>query len=446
METQSHPCITFIADSNRSRITNHLREELKENPITETQNIYVTSDLVKLIKQAKTPDQKKTDLTIIMMGTNDVREGLGHQAEANIKELAEIMDQDTTIATEIPPIEIGRKGGEVYEEAKTQRGNLNKTIRKYFKNVAKQTETNIQQYAEGTMLDKGGFHLTPEGGRQVAEIIAQTVKATIENITKKPQTETQTPNTHSHKRTETPTETLTIPPGIGCHVIGKKGKTISDIKARNHVNIQTGNTNKDDQTELTITGNKKDIQSAIREISEIIDKHLDRQKTNETRKQEEGRKICRFFQEGYCKFGGECWQTHTSESRTDDRPRPNQSPQRKKTRPIYRDPNQNLNRPNRSRSRDARYTPKKPRQESPHQYNRQEHTRQEYRRQESPHHRRRENPNQHRENPNQHRENPNQHRENPNQQRENPNQHRDERNLMSNISDLVGRYLQGERN
>jgi hypothetical protein len=206
-------------------------------------------------------------MTIIMMGTNDVREGMGHQAEANIRHLAGIMDQETTIVAEIPPIEIGRKGGEEYEEAKTQRGNLNKAIRKHFKHIVSQTETNIRQYADGTMLDRGGFHLTSEGGRQVAETIAKTTREVISKINMKPQYKTQTPNTSSYKKIETATETLTIPPGIGCHVVGKKGRTISEIKARNHVNIQTGNPNKDDETTLIITGNKYDIQSSIRDIN-----------------------------------------------------------------------------------------------------------------------------------------------------------------------------------
>ena len=53
----------------------------------------------------------------------------------------------------------------MYEEIRTQRGNINKAIRKHFKRVVKQTETNIAQCNEGTVLEQDGYHLTTKGGQ-----------------------------------------------------------------------------------------------------------------------------------------------------------------------------------------------------------------------------------------------------------------------------------------
>ena len=72
--------ISFIANSNRKHITRHLQEHLQEHDIIENTNIYQTRDLMDLIL----PSLPKTDLTIVMMGTNDVRLGRGGTAMDNL--------------------------------------------------------------------------------------------------------------------------------------------------------------------------------------------------------------------------------------------------------------------------------------------------------------------------------------------------------------------------
>ena len=82
------PSVTFVADSNRKTITRPLRESLSNYNINEINDIYTTTDLLNRLKQKKIPI---ADMTIIMMGTNDIRNGLSATANKNMGEMAELL-------------------------------------------------------------------------------------------------------------------------------------------------------------------------------------------------------------------------------------------------------------------------------------------------------------------------------------------------------------------
>ena len=109
---------------------------------------------------------------------------------------------------------------------------------------------------------------------------------------------------------------MIIPPGIGKHIIGKKGKTITEIKSRNHVQITTGEPRQDGETMLTITGNTKDKNQAITEITELITKHLEKDAINNEMKSKNQGNICKYYIEGLCKYGDKCWRDHPQTQHT----------------------------------------------------------------------------------------------------------------------------------
>ena len=169
-----------------------------------------------------------------MMGTNDARKHKGEEAEANLKAIVENMNTVRTLIAEIPPIEIGRRGDEEYEEIyRTQRGNINRAIRKHFKRVVKQTETNIAQCNEGTVLELDGYHLTTKGGQLVANLIANGAQEAIRGQ-RTPKTQAENQYEPQAEPQNKKTQTIIIQPGIGRHVVGKKGKMIAEIKSRNN--------------------------------------------------------------------------------------------------------------------------------------------------------------------------------------------------------------------
>ena len=92
----------------------------------------------------------------------------------------------------------------------------------------------------------------------------------------------QTSETTTHDKpnetSENITQTITIPPGIGRHVVEKKGKMVTEIKTQNNVEIHTSTPNRKDETLMAITGKERHIRRAINEITDIINEHLNRQK------------------------------------------------------------------------------------------------------------------------------------------------------------------------
>ena len=179
--------------------------------------------------------------------------------------------------------------------------------------MVKQTETNIAQCNEGTVLEQDGYHLTTKGGQLVANLIANGAQEAIRGQrTSETQAESQyepqaEPQAESQNKK---TQTIIIPPGIGRHVVAKKGKIITEIKSRNNVEIHTGTPNDLDETLIAITGKEKLVTQAINEINDIIEQHLERQKEQKERQQERTGTVCRHFMKGSCRYGSGCWQLH----------------------------------------------------------------------------------------------------------------------------------------
>jgi polyribonucleotide nucleotidyltransferase len=141
------------------------------------------------------------------------------------------------------------------------------------------TSFNVEQYKKGNILGEDGYHLTEEGGKKIADFIAAATEQMT--TTKKPTTRytnKTTMNPNQNAETRQTTQSMTIPPGIGRHVIGKQGKTITELKTRNKVEIQTDQPNQDDETILKIKGKKEKINTAIEDIKRIIEEHLERQR------------------------------------------------------------------------------------------------------------------------------------------------------------------------
>ena len=69
-----------------------------------------------------------------------------------------------------------------------------------------------------------------------------------------------------------------MPPGIGRHIVGKQGRKINEIQAKNKVDIRTGQPNKFDETKLTINGKPNNVREAIEDITKIINEHLEKKR------------------------------------------------------------------------------------------------------------------------------------------------------------------------
>ena len=105
-------------------------------------------------------------MTIIMMGTNDIRNGLSAPANKNMGEMAELLKNklNTTIMAHIPPLDIGTQGTEQHEDMQVDRGIYNRTITSNFNKNVKMTDLVKEQKRDGSILSQDGLHLTKKGG------------------------------------------------------------------------------------------------------------------------------------------------------------------------------------------------------------------------------------------------------------------------------------------
>ena len=96
------------------------------------------------------------------------------------------------------------------------------------------------------------------------------------------------------------------PTHLARHAIGKGGATLNDVKKKHHVQIHT--TNKEEGCSFAITGEPQNIKAARDDLQKII------QSAERKTRRKDGRKVCRFYLAGKCKFGTECRNEHPGEA------------------------------------------------------------------------------------------------------------------------------------
>ena len=114
------------------------------------------------------------------------------------------------------------------------------------------------------------------------------------------------------------TQIVVIPPSIGKHVVGKKGKTITAIQKKYNVEIKTAPPREDDETLISITGPSQQNKKAEAEIIDIILNQLEGEKQTKSKREDHEGNICRFDQEGKCRYGVKCWRIHLPKHDTKD--------------------------------------------------------------------------------------------------------------------------------
>ena len=383
--------INLVADSNRKTIIEPLRKALPEFNIIKHDQMFTTTHVLEAMNKRSLPD---TGITIILMGTNDVKLGETEKAMKNLRKIATKTD-NRTLVTHIPPIEMGHPEEDTFEQSATDRVILNRHISTTFPNNHIKTPILQKNHNQKSILTRDGIHLTKEGGEMMATAIAARIQI-MTNTNTAPQ-QTQSPDRQQHnkpptKRPTTPQspetadttppqqpptspdrkqakkETiLVIPPGIGKHVIGRSGKTIAEIKEKCRVEVVTKRSSTDDETRLSIVGAPNRVKEAEGEINKIIAYQLDMQEKERDDKKKCEQATCSYYLAGNCRFGKACWKQHPQATGTqyDERPsarhpitqtdgrQTNQNPERQ-TRPRERNTPKTTsdnNLPARSRSR-----------------------------------------------------------------------------------------------
>jgi len=279
--------IRLIIDSNRRNINRKLADLTKTLPKTrlhEATNVYTTVDLARKVDMH---ENNQDALTIIFIGTNDIRTGHRETAMDNMVEIAGKLDPDSTIACTIPVTRQNSINCKV----------LNTVIESSFKHVVP-----LDKIITPEMLRSDGYHLNEEGGSMAAEAIFLKISEMTSTLREKEPARDESPK----NRTKTETRSILLDEHIVKHVVGKGGKTINNITAEHNVTITLSNEEKTGRTRITIKGDKENIEGALTAINTKVEN----QTTTALAQTTHTNLPCRFYREGNCKYGDKCWRRH----------------------------------------------------------------------------------------------------------------------------------------
>ena len=364
--------ILYIADSNRTLITPKLKSEYTW---TITQDIYTSQQLIEFIEAKQYTNYFTSfDNIIIMIGTNDIRLNMDTRTTFNnIKQSINILMnklQRNVTVLQIPP----QKDQTINAEVEM----LNRMIEKHMHAThIITTSTTLNTQPLTTLLTEDGYHISETAAKIIAKLINEltitktknrhqrdnspqpstsqqqppqhtpqhikhtpTTSLPLQTHQRKEQNHT-TPETHQHQyssthRYHTPPEiqrlidTYTIPSNMAGHIIRKNEQGIKDLQEKYKTKITKENNEKTKTCTFTITGPPQNVKRTIDQMKSALETALHMNDNNERRKEERKRMICKFFQQGYCKFGERCDSIHPSPERR----RPTQrsrSPQRRHT-------------------------------------------------------------------------------------------------------------------
>jgi predicted PilT family ATPase len=175
-----------------------------------------------------------------------------------------------------------------------------------------------------------GFHLNARRGNVVAQIITEAIKMRMPLKTTSANNNRTTEINYSpdnyeqlerNEHMEEDTQYLVVDSEAVEHIIGKKGKRITEIKQRHKVRIATGETRADKEIVLTIEGSRNNRVNAIKEINPIICEQNDKRKKIAEAKSNKENIPCPYFQLGVCKYGEQCFYKHVQPAKTNPRTR-----------------------------------------------------------------------------------------------------------------------------
>lgn len=270
----------IIMDSNREKILPLLQTKLPKHTITQDTNIYKTSTLITHM-QTYSPPTKDT-VTIIMMGTNDLRHGNTKECYNNYITMKPSIPINTLLL-HIPyqtppsthPLDI-----ETHSQARRM---INTKLDEMYETIPIPDTHNM------TKLVTDGYHLSNEGATHIVEQIIKKIhkeqqqpiltaqpallptpkKTLLEASNINPHYSRPTPsNTLQHKVT-----TLDIDSKYTGLIIGTQGTNITNIEKQTGATIKTSTGDTTDTTTIRITSHSEEnSQTAKQMILAMIDK------------------------------------------------------------------------------------------------------------------------------------------------------------------------------
>ena len=209
--------IALIGDSNMDRIIHYMKEDRNREwiHIRRTRTVEGLWDMIEDKEIIRTLFE--CDQTIIMLGTNDIRRGgKAERIEASLQDAAKELTKRTLTYTRtmtVPPM--------ILDDDRTrEQVNLNRLIRANAKRpiiIRCFDNTDIRK-----QLDRDGYHISHSAAHLLAQEI-QDNAITTEDHTKE-------------QRIVMPIKTRDIP-----HIIGKKGKTVIDLRKTYNAKLNVAN-------------------------------------------------------------------------------------------------------------------------------------------------------------------------------------------------------------
>ncbi len=299
----------LITDSNRKKL--NLDKTYEWNVMT---NIYTLDDLEEQLKSPHTrEDLKKTDKTIIMLGTNNTRKGESastaiEKMKRCLEKIRQLTDNNITLI-QIPPM------GRPIDIRRIAQTAIYNTKLKELQDDQVQIITTQEQYElepKTSILQNDGYHLTQNGADYLSNIINQNLEKQKPNkrlpTHRSPESQRETRRKTDPPRHQQPekeeTQEMRIEDRMVKHIMGKEGKTHKSLQRRHNIKIIiTDEKDTDRKQKIILQGESEAIRNTKKEIRQILDNPEHKVKNRDI--------PCRYFErDGNCFRGSACQFMH----------------------------------------------------------------------------------------------------------------------------------------
>jgi hypothetical protein len=328
----------LVADSNGREIIRHLQDLSMD--WDRTTNTFKTEDLQYL----KSQDLQKYSSIMIMLGTNNVKDGDDGYKEAErymerVRELKDKTRAKVTVA-QIPPID--RRNGRLEREI------FNRQLKNRMTEITDVMETPEEQTKMAAVdILKDQLHLTESAAKTYAlkmdkhcynaikgGMTSQTGSSSSRREERENRRErreddrreerywtgrSSQDNERERPRTEEPRregwttrecEQTTIPKRMLAQFFGRQGQNVHEMGKRFEVRITADE--RTDPAEVKIIGRRS--REAKEEIEKFKERYEEREIANNTRRTDRREEPCRFFKQGRCDKGSKCFFSHATDT------------------------------------------------------------------------------------------------------------------------------------
>ncbi len=303
----------ILGDSNAKRIHPKIKHKMSKTHTVEHEVLYTTEELEEWVKR-QTEETVENKQYIIHVGSNDIKAG------KNAEDTADSLQKTSTrlnqlkadhLVCQIPPIYLDDENDP--QKYPREQIKLNAIISERF------GKHSIKTRLEG---DRSNIR---DDALHITDLAAETTADEIIKHMKNPRTKDVRKTTVIHDVNKDPpptddsyVEAIRTDGQRAAKVIGQQGYRIRKLKSKRGVQIDTEY--QENERVFLVKGEKSAVRKTVGEIHQLINTTTTKD-TETYRPQMTERTICRYFEQGNCRYGNRCRYLHEKGYPVDISPR-----------------------------------------------------------------------------------------------------------------------------